>query len=57
MFRNPHGVHMGTDDTIFLTDDGDHTMRQCTLDGNRRYETQWNNLHRPSLDFHGAEFP
>ncbi len=24
---------MGSGDTIFLTDDGDHTMRQCTLDG------------------------
>src|SRR5437667_162423 len=33
MFRRPHGVHMGPDDTIFLTDDGDHTVRQCTLDG------------------------
>src|SRR5262252_5710688 len=29
----PHGVHMGPDDTIWLTDDGDHTVRKCTLDG------------------------
>ena len=29
----PHGVHMAPDDTIWLTDDGDHTVRQCTLDG------------------------
>ena len=29
----PHGVHMGPDDTIWLTDDGDHTVRHCTLDG------------------------
>src|SRR6516162_1683765 len=29
----PHGVHMGSDDTIWLTDDGDHTVRKCTLDG------------------------
>jgi len=28
VFHRPHGVHMGTDDTIFLTDDGDHTVRQ-----------------------------
>jgi len=30
----PHGVHMGPDDTIWLTDDGDHTVRHCTLDAN-----------------------
>ena len=33
LFARPHGLHMGPDDTIFLTDDGDHTIRQCTLDG------------------------
>lgn len=33
VFKRPHGVTMGTDDTIFLTDDGDHTARKCTLDG------------------------
>ena len=26
---------MGPDDTIYLTDDGDHTVRKCTLDGKR----------------------
>ena len=29
----PHGVHIAPDDTIWLTDDGDHTVRHCTLDG------------------------
>jgi DNA-binding beta-propeller fold protein YncE len=33
VFHRPHGVHLGPDDTIYLTDDGDHTMRKCTLDG------------------------
>src|SRR3984893_17568046 len=33
VFRRPHGVHIGPDDTIWLTDDGDHTVRKCTLDG------------------------
>jgi hypothetical protein len=33
LFTRPHGVHMGPDDTIWLTDDGDHTVRKCTLDG------------------------
>jgi NHL repeat len=33
IFRRPHGVHMGPDDCIYLTDEGDHTVRKCTLDG------------------------
>jgi hypothetical protein len=32
-FKRAHGVTMGADDTIYLTDDGDHTVRKCTLDG------------------------
>jgi sugar lactone lactonase YvrE len=33
LFVRPHAVTMGPDDTIYLTDDGDHTVRKCTLDG------------------------
>jgi len=33
VFPRAHGVYMAPDDTIWLTDDGDHTVRQCTLDG------------------------
>lgn len=33
LFPHAHGVDMGPDDTIYLTDDGDHTVRKCTLDG------------------------
>ncbi len=33
IFNRAHGLHMGPDDTVWLTDDGDHTVRQCTLDG------------------------
>lgn len=33
IFPHAHGVHMGPDDCIYLTDDGDHTVRKCTLDG------------------------
>lgn len=33
IFRNPHGAHIGPDDCIYLTDDGDHTVRKCTLEG------------------------
>src|SRR6058998_1541656 len=33
VFHRAHGVHMAPDETLWLTDDGDHTVRQCTLDG------------------------
>jgi len=33
IFVRPHGVFMALDETIWLTDDGDHTVRQCTIDG------------------------
>ena len=33
VFRNAHGLQMGPDDTVWLTDDGDSTVRQCSLDG------------------------
>ena len=33
MFPRAHGIFMAPDDTIWLTDDGDHTVRQCTAQG------------------------
>ncbi len=33
IYPRAHGITMGPDDTIFCTDDGDHTVRKCTLDG------------------------
>ena len=33
VFSRAHGLHMAPDDTVYLTDDGDHTVRKCTLDG------------------------
>jgi sugar lactone lactonase YvrE len=33
VFPRAHGLQMGPDDTIWLTDDGDHSVKQCTLDG------------------------
>src|SRR6201996_8471629 len=33
LFPRAHGLHMAPDGTVFLTDDADHTVRQCTLDG------------------------
>ena len=33
VFNRAHGITLGPDDTLYCTDDGDHTVRQCTLDG------------------------
>jgi DNA-binding beta-propeller fold protein YncE len=33
VFDRPHGVHIGPDDAVYCTDDGDHTMRKCTVEG------------------------
>ena len=33
VFTRAHGVSVGPDNTLYCTDDGDHTVRQCTLDG------------------------
>src|ERR1700723_668672 len=33
LFPRAHGLHMAPDDTVFLTDDGDHSVRKCTLEG------------------------
>jgi DNA-binding beta-propeller fold protein YncE len=33
IFPRAHGITMAPDETMFCTDDGDHTVRKCTLDG------------------------
>jgi DNA-binding beta-propeller fold protein YncE len=33
IFVRPHGVHIGPDDSIYCTDDGDHSVRKCTPEG------------------------
>ena len=33
LFPRAHGITMGPDDTIYCTDDDDHTVRKCTYDG------------------------
>jgi len=33
VFKNAHGIHMGTDGHVYLADSGDHTVRKFTLDG------------------------
>ena len=33
LFTRPHGLTLAPDNTIFCADDGDHTIRKCTLQG------------------------
>jgi DNA-binding beta-propeller fold protein YncE len=33
LFTRAHGLHIGPDEMLYCTDDGDHTVRKCTLDG------------------------
>jgi hypothetical protein len=33
IFRRPHGLHVAPDDTLYCTDEGDHTVRHCTGEG------------------------
>ena len=33
LFHRAHGIHMGPDESVWCTDDGDHTVRKCSLDG------------------------
>ncbi len=33
IFERPHGVTLSHDGTLWCVDDGDHTIRRCTLDG------------------------
>ena len=32
-FVDPHGIRVAPDGSLWLTDDGDHTIRRCTIDG------------------------
>jgi outer membrane protein assembly factor BamB len=32
-YPRAHGIHMGPDDSIYLTDDGGHFVRKCSLEG------------------------
>lgn len=60
IFSRPHGVHMGPDDSIYLTDDGGtagdggHTVRKCSLDG--RIILQLGNPGRPAPFMSGEPF-
>src|SRR5947209_1638501 len=33
LFHRAHGLHIDSDDNLYCTDDGDHTVRKCTPEG------------------------
>lgn len=54
LFKRPHGLHLGPGETLFCTDDGDHTVRQFTLEG--RHLLQMGIPGRPSPYMRGEPF-
>lgn len=54
LFTRPHAVCMAPDDTIYCVDDGDHTVRKCTLDG--RVLFTLGTPGKPSPEFGGRPF-
>ncbi len=54
MFKRPHGVHIGPDDTIYCTDDVDQTVRKFTLDG--RLLMTIGTSGQPAPEFSGRPF-
>ena len=55
VFRRPHGLHLGPDDALYCTDDGDHTVRRCTLDG--KVELELGLPGKPAPYMSGEPFP
>lgn len=45
-FNLPHNITCDADGWVYVADRESHRVQ--VFDGNGRYETQWNNLHRPS---------
>jgi len=33
LFNRAHGLHIDADDNLYCTDDGDHTVRKCSIEG------------------------
>jgi DNA-binding beta-propeller fold protein YncE len=49
LFTNPHGAMFGPDDTLYLTDNGDHTVRRFTADGDMLLEIGQPGIAAPFL--------
>lgn len=53
-FERPHAIYMAPDDTVWCVDDGDHTVRKCTLDGEVLFTL--GTPHQPAPEFSGQPF-
>jgi hypothetical protein len=54
VFSRPHAVQILPDDTMWCCDDGDHTVRRCTLDG--EVLVTLGTPHQPTPAFSGQPF-
>lgn len=54
LFTRAHGIHIGPDDALYCTDDGDHTVRKCTTEGKILLEIGI--PHQPSPFMSGKPF-
>ena len=54
IFTRPHAVHLAPDETIWCTDEGDHTVRRCTLDGDVLF--MLGTPGKPAEEFSGQPF-
>ncbi len=54
LFNNAHGAHIGADQCIYLTDNGNHTVRKFTLDG--KLLLSLGNLDAPAPFMSGQPF-
>lgn len=54
VFTRPHALFMAPDETLFCTDDGDHSVRRCTLAGHVLLTI--GHPGRPSVAHSGAPF-
>jgi hypothetical protein len=46
LFNLPHNIHCDEDGWVYVADRENHSIQ--VFNGKGEYETQWNNLHRPS---------
>ncbi|MGF6873543.1 peptidyl-alpha-hydroxyglycine alpha-amidating lyase family protein [Paraburkholderia sp. MM5477-R1] len=54
VFKRPHGIHIGPDNSVYCTDEGDHTVRKFSPDG--RLLLEIGTPHRPSTFMSGLAF-
>ena len=51
-FNLPHNITCDDGGWVYVADRENHRVQ--VFDGNGRYETQWNNMHRPERPVHAA---